>query len=150
MIKGWLDRHPGWKIPIACFVLTFLVGAFAATLLLVVEGSFHHSDVFAQAMARAGENAQVRSQIGVPLKAGWLISGNLNLSGSSGSAELSIPIAGSHHKGSIHLVAVKSAGTWRFKQLLVNVAGQTEVIDLLTAEPTSKHEFQHGHEDPKA
>jgi len=139
--KGWFDRHPAWKIPIACFALILLVGAFVAGLFLLIEGSFHHSEVFAQAMAKAGENMQVRSQIGVPLKAAWLISGNLNVNGSSGNAALSIPIAGSRRKGVIHAVAVKSAGTWRFKQLLVNVEEQTESIDLLAAEPTSKPEF---------
>jgi len=141
MKKGWFDRHPAWKIPIACFVLILLVGAFVAGLFLFIEGFFHRSDVFAQAMAKAGENLQVRSQIGAPLKAAWLISGNLNVNGSSGSANLSIPIAGSRHKGVIHVVAVESAGTWRFEQLLVYVEEQKEGIDLLAAEPTSTQEF---------
>jgi len=115
--------------------------AFVAGLFLVIEGSFHHSEVFAQAMAKARENMQVRNQIGGPLKAAWLIFGNLNVNGSSGSANLSIPIAGSRRKGVIHVVAVKSAGTWRFKRLLVHVEEQTEGIDLLAAEPASTQEF---------
>jgi hypothetical protein len=40
----------------------------------------------------------------------------------------------------IHVVALKSAGIWRFNQLLVNVEEQTEAIDVLAAEPTSKPE----------
>jgi|HubBroStandDraft_5_1064220.scaffolds.fasta_scaffold385579_2 hypothetical protein len=139
--RGWFDQHPGWKIPFACVILIFLGGTFAGGTFLLVESSFHHSEVFVQAMARAGEDTQVRSQIGTPLTAGWLISGNLRLNGSSGNADLSIPIVGSRHKGTICAIAVKSAGTWRFKQLLVNVEGQAEKIDLLAAEPTSMHEF---------
>jgi hypothetical protein len=138
---GWFDRHPAWKIPFACFVLIFLVGAVAAGVFLLVENSFHHSEVFAQAMARAGEDVQVRSQIGTPLTAAWLISGHLNLKGSSGNADFSIPIAGSRHKGTMRAVAVKGAGTWRFEQLTVTLEGQAESIDLLAAAPTSTREF---------
>jgi Cytochrome oxidase complex assembly protein 1 len=139
--KGWFDRHPAWKIPIAGFVLILFVGAFVALLLLIVEGSLHHSELFAQAVAKAGENMQVRNELGAPLKAAWLISGNLSVSGSCGSAELSIPIAGPRRKGIIHVSAVKSAGTWQFKQLVVNVENQAEGIDLLVVEPTSMQEF---------
>jgi hypothetical protein len=138
MKRGWFDRHPAWKIPIGCFMLILLVGTYVAG---IVELSFRHSEVFALAMAKAGENMQVRSEIGAPLKAGWRISGNLRVAGLSGYANLSIPIAGSRHKGVIHVVAAKCAGTWQFKQLVVNVEEQTEAIDLLATEPKPKPEF---------
>jgi hypothetical protein len=139
--RGWFDRHPAWKIPIAGFLLIFLVGMFCGGVFVLVESSFHHSEVFAQAMARAGEDMQVRNQMGTPLTAEWLICGNLHFRGSSGYADLSIPITGSRQKGRIRAVAVKNAGTWRFKQLVVNVEGQMESIDLLAAEPASMREF---------
>jgi hypothetical protein len=138
MKMGWFDRHPAWKIPIGFFILILLVGGYVGG---IIELSFRHSEVFAQAMAKAGEKVEVRSEIGAPLKAGWRISGNLRIAGLSGYANLSIPIAGSRHKGVIHVVAVKSSGTWRFKQLLVNVDERTEAIDVLANEPTSKPEF---------
>jgi Cytochrome oxidase complex assembly protein 1 len=139
--RGWFERHPAWKIPIGCFILILLGGASLGQVFLLVESSFHHSEVYAQAMARAGEDMQVRTQMGTPLTAAWLVCGNLNFKGSSGYADLSIPITGSRQKGRIRAVAVKGAGTWRFKQLVVNVEGQTENIDLLAAEPASMHEF---------
>jgi hypothetical protein len=91
-------------------------------------------------MAEAGENQLVRSPMGNPRKAAWLIPGHRALAGSSGSAELSIPIAGPRREASLRAAAVKSAGTWRFKQLRLKVEGQTEDIDLLAAEPASGRE----------
>jgi hypothetical protein len=137
MNRGWFDRHPAWKIPAGFLLLILLVGAYVFG---VVEISFRHSEVVEQAIAKAGENMQVRDQIGPPSKAGWRIFGNLRIAGLSGYANLSIPVAGSRHKGVIHVVALKSAGIWRFNQLLVNVEEQTEAIDVLAAEPTSKPE----------
>ena len=139
--KGWFDRHPAWKIPFACLILVLLGGVFGGGVFLLVESSFHHSEVYAQAMARAGEDMQVRDRMGAPLTAAWLVCGNLHFKGSSGYADLSIPISGPRQQGTIRAVAVKSAGIWRFKQLVVNVEGQTESIDLLAAEPASTREF---------
>jgi hypothetical protein len=67
MNRGWFDRHPAWKIPAGFLLLILLVGAYVFG---VVEISFRHSEVVEQAIAKAGENTQVRDQIGPPLKAG--------------------------------------------------------------------------------
>ncbi len=87
-------------------------------------------------MESAGQNVQVRQKFGSPLKAEGLISGNLHVNGSSGNADLSIPIAGPQQKGTIRAVAVKIAGVWRFTYLQVSVKGQRECVDLLATDAT--------------
>ena len=62
------------------------------------------------------------------------MSGNINVNGSSGHADLSIPIFGPKGKGKIYAVARKSAGVWQFQTLQVEVEGQPERIDLLQKE----------------
>ena len=64
MQKSWLEQHPRWKIPLGCLTLIFLIGVFVSVLLTIITTSFHSSDVYQQAMAKATENLQVREQIG--------------------------------------------------------------------------------------
>jgi hypothetical protein len=113
-----------------------LLVSFVGGILLLVETSFQQSGFYTQALAKARANPQVAEKFGQPIKAGWLSSGSLNTSGPSGSADVSIPISGPKRKGTIYVVAKKSAGLWRFETLQVEVEGKTERIDLLQPEGT--------------
>lgn len=141
MKKSWLERNPLWKIPLGCLTLFVLIAAFAIILITVITSSFRHSDVYKQAIAQAAANPQVRERIGEPIKPDWLISGEINVSGSSGKANLVIPISGPRGRGSIHAVAQKSGGIWQFTYLEVDAANHSASIDLLLAEPSEKQNF---------
>jgi hypothetical protein len=141
MKKSWIERNPNWKIPLGCLTLLVVIGGFVLALMSIIMASFHGSDVYKQALAKASENPQVREQIGEPILAGWLTSGQLNVSGSTGNADLSIPISGPRGKGMIRAIASKSGGVWRFTRLQVNVDGQSSSIDLLSVRPPAEREF---------
>jgi hypothetical protein len=133
--KGWFDRNWKWILPVGCLGFVVLSSAFVGGVFLLVETSFRNSDVCAQALARAQADPQVVAGIGQPLKAGWLITGDINVYGSSGRADVSIPIIGPNGKGKIYAVARKTAGVWEFETLQVEVQGRPERIDLLRIEP---------------
>ena len=134
MNKSWIERHPLWKIPLGFLTLVLLMGLFAVGLISLISETFHHSDVYQQAMARAAANMLVHEQIGDPVHADWIIVGDLKLNGSAGYANFSIPISGPRGKGRIRVVASKS-GVWRFTYLQVYVDGQSNSIDLLSIQP---------------
>ncbi len=137
MRKSWLDQHPRSKIPLGCLTVLFLIGMFVVLVMTIVTASVRSSDVYKEAMARAAADENVRAQIGNPIKADWLIAGELKVSNDSGSANLSIPISGPRGRGTIRAVASKSGGVWRFSCLQVVVEGRASRIDLLpTASPT--------------
>jgi len=135
MKRSWLETHPRWKIPLGFVILLFLIGVVGTAVVSVAMASIHHSEVYKQAIARASQNTEVRSQIGEPIAVGWFISGELHVNGSAGNANLSIPISGSKGKGTIRLVAFKSGGVWRFSWLQVEVAGAANSINLLLLSP---------------
>jgi hypothetical protein len=139
--KSWLERNPLWKIPLGCLTLFVLLAAFVIILMTVITSSFRHSDVYKQAIAQATANPQVRERIGEPIKPDWLVSGQLNVSGNSGKANLVIPISGPRGRGSIHAVAQKDGGVWRFRYLQVDLANQSASIDLLSTEPSEDTHF---------
>jgi hypothetical protein len=136
MQKSWLERRPLWKIPLGCLTLIFLIGAFGLVLMTVITMSFRSSDVCKQGIAKASENPQVREQIGEPIRTGWLISGKMNVSGSSGNANLWIPVSGPRGRGAIRAVAHKNAGVWFFTCLQVTIEGRSSPIDLLSIQPS--------------
>lgn len=141
MKKSWIEQNPYWKIPLGCLTLVFLLGLFFAIVMTIVTTSFRNSDVYKQALAQAASNSQVRDLIGEPLKPAWLISGQLNVSGSTGNANLLIPISGPRGKGAIRAVANKTGGVWRFTYLQVSVDGQPASIDLLSIQPPAERDF---------
>ena len=132
--KSWFARH--WKsiLSIGCLGLILLVVAFVGGIFLLVETSIKSSHAYTEAMTRAQQSPQVLEKIGQPLQPGWFISGSINTSGSSGNADFSIPLSGSKGKGTLYVVAKKSAGLWQFETLQVEVEGESQRIDLLQAE----------------
>lgn len=131
---NWFSRNWKWLIPAGLLTLLFLIASFIGAVFVLVETSFQHSDIYVQALAKARANPQVAEKLGRPLKAGWLASGNMSTSGSSGDADLSIPLTGPKGKGTLHLVAKKHAGVWKIETLQVEVNGDAEPIDLLQTE----------------
>jgi Cytochrome oxidase complex assembly protein 1 len=139
--KSWLERRPLWKIPLGCLTLFLLIGIFGSIVMTIITTSFHNSDVYKLAVAKAIENSQVRDAIGEPIHPAWLVSGQLNVTGSTGNANLLIPISGPRGSGSIRAVASKNRGVWRFSDLQVNIKGRSEPIDLLSIQPPPERDF---------
>lgn len=139
--RSWIERHPLCKIPLGCLTLVLLMAFFGMGVLLIVTVSFRSSDVYNQAMVKARANAQVRQELGEPIKAGWFIAGQLNVSGSTGNADFSIPIKGPRDRGRIRVVAHKNQ-VWRFTCLQVYVEGPARWIDLLSVEPSNDRESE--------
>ena len=129
----WFARNWKWLLPAGILLSLLLFASFVGGIFLVVESSFQHSDSYVQALARARADPQVVEKIGQPIKAGWMVSGRINVSGASGIAEISIPIRGPKGKGTLSVVAKKSAGRWEFETLQVEVTGEAGRIDLLRA-----------------
>jgi hypothetical protein len=129
--KSWLDRHAGWKIPLGCLLAIVFLGAFVAIVFTVVEVSFRKSAVYQEALNRAERNPDVASRIGVPLRPGRVLQGKINVSGSSGTAQMAIPVTGPRGKATIYLDARKAAGNWEFLTLQVQFEGQSDCLNLL-------------------
>jgi len=139
--KSWLERRPLWKIPLGCLILFLLIGIFGSIVMTIITTSFHNSDVYKQAVAKAVESSQVRDAIGEPIHPGWFVSGQLNVSGGTGSADLLIPISGPRGSGSIRAVATRNRGVWRYTDLQVNIKSRSETIDLLSVQPPPERDF---------
>lgn len=130
--QGWFARNWKWAVPVGCVGMLAMFAAFFASIFLVVFGAMRSSDAYQIAMSRARENPKVVEALGEPVEAGWFISGNINVSGPSGNASLSIPVSGPRGAGTVYLVAEKVAGEWIFERLELELEGTGERVNLLT------------------
>lgn len=87
------------------------------------------SDAYQTALTRAKNDPRVVAALGSPIKDGLVPSGKTNVNGSSGDADITIPISGPKGKATIYAVGTKSDGKWQFSKLAVQVDGG-EMIDL--------------------
>jgi hypothetical protein len=110
--------------------LVLLVG-FVALILALVFGLIRSSDAYQQALAKARSSPAAAQVLGSPITEGYFTSGQINVNGASGNADLAIPVSGPKGKATLHVTASKSAGVWSFSTLVVELADTHERIDLL-------------------
>ena len=117
-----------------------LIVLFIGAIVAAVFGSLRSSDPYRFAVQTTAHDPRVLSKLGSPLKPGWLVSGNISVQNDSGQAELSIPVEGAIHKGTIHVVGKKSEGQWTYQRLALKVEDGKERIDLLAPASATREE----------
>jgi hypothetical protein len=118
---NWWKRNWKWFVPLGYFGMLILFVAFVTSVALVVFTAMKSTDVYKDALARAKAHPSVVEVLGSPIKEGFLVSGNTNVNGASGEANLSIPISGPKGKGTIYVAANKSLGEWNSSGLVVEI-----------------------------
>jgi len=130
--RSWFARNALWVVPVGCIGLLAVLAAFAGLVLTIVMGSIKSTDAYREAVDRATSSPQVHTALGEPVKVGWFVTGNVNVSGPSGDADLSIPLSGPQGKGTLYVTARKRAGHWQYQVLEVGIEGTSARIDLMS------------------
>jgi len=130
--RTWWGRNARWLVPLIIILgmAVLFVGVFALAASFVM-GLMKSSGAYKEGLARAKECPAVRAALGTPIKDGFFVTGNVNTGGTSGKADLAIPISGPKGKATLYILASKSAGQWSFSTLSVEVKGSSENINLL-------------------
>ena len=115
--ENWWSRNWKWFVPVGCLGTIILVVGFVAVIIFVVFSFMKSSDVYKEAVMNAKANSSVVEVLGSPIEEGLFVSGNINVSGTSGRANLSIPISGPNGKATLFVVATREAGNWNFSIL---------------------------------
>jgi len=137
---NWWKRNWKWFVPVGCFSMIVLFVVFVGSTALIVFSAMKSTDVYKDALTRAQAHPSVIEALGSPIKEGFLVSGNTNVNGASGEANLSIPISGPNGKGTIYVAANKSLGRWNYSGLIVEIAKTHQRIDLLqSSAPSGSH-----------
>jgi cytochrome oxidase complex assembly protein 1 len=128
---NWWKRNCKRFVPLGGFSMALLFVAFVGSVVLIVFSEVKSNDVDKDALARAKAHPAVIEALGAPNREGFLVSGNTNVDGASGGANLSIPVSGPKGKGTIYLAATKSLGRWNYSGLVLEIAETHQRINLL-------------------
>jgi hypothetical protein len=118
-------------VPLGCLSIAVLLVIFVGSIIVIVFSAMKSTDVYKGALARAKADPVVIKALGSPIKEGLFVSGNTNVNGASGEANLSIPISGPKGNGTIYVAATKSLDRWNYSGLILEVAQTHQRIDLL-------------------
>lgn len=133
--RNWWSKNWKWFVPTGCATLIGLFAAFLLCVVTLVFGVMKHSEPYKQALQKVQSSPAVVLCMGEPIKPGWFVTGEIETSYGSGTANLAIPIAGPRRKGTIYVEARKSAGIWHFVVLQVAIDREGSRIDLLSPAP---------------
>ena len=114
---NWFKRNWKWVVPVGCLSMLLLFVGAIALLVVFVFGVIREADVYTEAMARARAHPALVQVLGEPLQEGMLVSGTINVTGPSGTADLAIPLTGPLGEGTLYVVAEREAGEWRYRRL---------------------------------
>lgn len=136
---SWWSRNWKWVVPVGCVGggIVFIGGIVLFVFLVygVVTTAIRSSDAYEEGMARARAHPELKAALGEPIESGFWLSGNINVSGSSGRADLSIPISGPKGSGTMYIVGTKTANRWTYSLMEVEVSGRPARVNLLTRGP---------------
>jgi cytochrome oxidase complex assembly protein 1 len=128
---NWWKRNWKWFVPLGCSGIAVLFVVFVGSVVLIVFSAVKSTDVYKDTLARAKAYPAVIEALGSPVTEGFLVSGNTNVNGASGEANLSIPVSGPKGNGTIYVAARKSLGQWNYSGLVVEIAKMHQLTDLL-------------------
>ena len=114
----------------AVFLLIALCAAFILGMMALIFGSMKSSAPYQQALSVVQSNPAAIQALGEPIKAGFLLSGSINLNGNEGDAALEIPVSGPRGKGTIYVEAQKYDNAWHYNRLELQVDGRAAPIPL--------------------
>lgn len=135
--QSWLSRHVGLVIGMGCFGLILVGCLFVGGIFTFISTMMRSSDPYKVALSAASHDPVVVAALGTPIEAGWFPTGQINVSGSTGNANLSIPISGPRGSATVAVVADKTGGTWTYRTLAVAIDGRAAAVNLLPSLPAA-------------
>lgn len=128
---SWWQRNWKWLVPVGCTGMIALFVLAIGGFLMLVMSMMKSSDAYDQAMVAARANPELQQALGQPIEDGFFPRGNISIDGSSGQADLTIPLSGPDGEATLYVIAEKRAGQWRFLTLEAELEPDGRRIDLL-------------------
>ncbi len=138
--KGdWFSRNWKWFIPLCVIGGGVLLLSSIAVVIGLVMKIIKSSEPYQESMALVRNNNAIIQLIGEPIDEGLFVKGNIQTGGTTGSADLAIPIHGPKGEGHVYVYAVKREGIWEY-EVLRFVGGETGIaIEISRGEETQAH-----------
>jgi hypothetical protein len=127
---SWWSRNWKWIVPVGCLTPILVCGGFLTLILVFVFGLIRSSEPYTHSLEAARANPGLREAIGAPMEPDFLVTGSIETSGPSGTAELAYGLTGPDGEATVYVIARKQAGQWEYRTLEAELAATGERIDL--------------------
>ena len=132
---SWWKRNWKWAVPTGgCLLVIILIIAFAGAIFVGVTSIIEESTPYQDALEATQQNEEVVLLLGEPIETHGLMQGTINTSGSSGAADLSIPVKGPNGEGTLFVKATRIGGSWNYELMQVMIKETRETINLLESD----------------
>ncbi len=121
--KGCWGRNWKWMVPVGCLGLILAGVALLLGIFAVAMSAIKSSDVYQGALKVAQTHPAAVERLGQPIKDGWFVKGNINVTAAGGDANFEIPLSGPKKSGTLHVRAVNPNGAWMYERLELAVDG---------------------------
>src|SRR5437899_7474430 len=112
-----------WKWgALGCLAVIILGALGIGAVVVIVFGAIKSSDVCKPALARAQNDPRVIAALGSPVTAGLFVTGNVNVTGAGGQADITFPIHGPKGKGTVRAVATRDTSGWHYTEMTATPA----------------------------
>ncbi len=128
--RSWFGRHWWWFVPTVVLAPIACCGGFVVLIVSLVFGMIKSSDAYTQSLAMVQADPRAQAVLGTPIEPGFFVTGNINVSGASGNADIAYSLTGPQGKATLYVQATKSVGQWTFHTLALEPA-QGPRLDLL-------------------
>lgn len=126
--RNWWQRNWKWAVPVGGLSVLALFAVAIFAMLSLVSGMMRSSEPYRHALAQARASAEVVAALGEPIEAGFMPSGNINISNDTGEANLSIGLEGPDGEATLYVEATRKRKRWSYQTLMVVLADRD--IDL--------------------
>ena len=95
-----------------------------------LEYLLRNSSIAQQAIADLQASKEGKNELGDPIRIGWLISGEIKITGGDGGAVLSIPVKGSKTAGELDVKGIRKDGSWKVEDAYLVVDGNKSILQI--------------------
>ncbi|HEX7814560.1 cytochrome c oxidase assembly factor Coa1 family protein [Dyella sp.] len=131
-VEAFRQTQRNWAI--AGAILFVVVGVFMVGGFWAISSAMKHSGAYELAVKDLQQNPEVVQQLGSPMSTG-IPTGQIQVSGPSGTAHLSFSVQGSKGKGTVYVEATKAIGRWHLDQAVFENDATEQRIDLIPKTP---------------
>lgn len=82
--RNWWSRNWKWVLPVGCLAPLLVCGGLVTLIVVLVFGVIKSTDVYQDSLTAVRADPQLQAELGTPIEAGFLVTGSIEISGSSG------------------------------------------------------------------
>ena len=124
LIVSEMSSRTARNLGLGALALLATCGGVAGGIYALVSSMMRDSRLYHEAMARASSDERVVEALGAPLEPGVLMSGSMETSGSTTTADIHFPLTGPKGKGRLYLNGSDRDGELQFRVLEVRVGNE--------------------------